>query len=199
MLFRSGRTYDIHHIDGNVQNNDISNLIALSVHDHYLLHVKQEDWYAAKRLAERLSRTQEEISKLASEAARKLLAEGKNMLKKWHEDHPDFRRELQKQRIASGEHSWTTDEHRENTSKRQKEKVNNNTHHLLGGVIQRRLVANGTHHLLGGEIQRKTNRKRVENRSHNFLGSHTNAKRMEDGTHQNCKIHTCPQIGRAHV
>jgi hypothetical protein len=36
-----GRTYDIHHIDGNRNNNNIENLICLSIEDHYKLHLSQ--------------------------------------------------------------------------------------------------------------------------------------------------------------
>ena len=36
-----GRTYDIHHIDGNRKNNSIDNLICLSLEDHYKIHLKQ--------------------------------------------------------------------------------------------------------------------------------------------------------------
>ena len=37
----NGRTYDIHHIDGNRKNNSVDNLICLSVEDHYKVHLKQ--------------------------------------------------------------------------------------------------------------------------------------------------------------
>lgn len=36
-----GRTFDIHHIDGNRKNNVIGNLICLSLEDHYKIHLKQ--------------------------------------------------------------------------------------------------------------------------------------------------------------
>jgi hypothetical protein len=36
-----GRTFDIHHIDGNRNNNSIGNLICLSIEDHYKIHLKQ--------------------------------------------------------------------------------------------------------------------------------------------------------------
>lgn len=36
-----GRTYDIHHIDGNRKNNSIDNLICLTIEDHYKIHLKQ--------------------------------------------------------------------------------------------------------------------------------------------------------------
>lgn len=36
-----GRTFDIHHIDGNRKNNSIDNLVCLSIEDHYKVHLKQ--------------------------------------------------------------------------------------------------------------------------------------------------------------
>ena len=35
----TGRTYDIHHIDGNRKNNSLDNLICLSIEDHYKIHL----------------------------------------------------------------------------------------------------------------------------------------------------------------
>ena len=62
-------------------------------------------------------------------------------------------------------------------------RVENGTHHWLGGDIQRenarKRVENGTHPFLGGE----TNRKRVEKGTHPFLGGESNLKRVEKGTH----------------
>lgn len=60
-----GRSYDIHHIDGDYTNNDISNLIALSIEEHYNLHKTQEDWGAVWALAKRLDVGQQEKSEAA--------------------------------------------------------------------------------------------------------------------------------------
>ena len=49
-----GRVYDIHHIDGNKKNNNINNLIALSIQEHYDIHLKQNDWGACLALAKRM-------------------------------------------------------------------------------------------------------------------------------------------------
>ena len=57
-----GRSYDIHHIDGDYTNNEISNLVALSIEEHYNLHKTQEDWGAVWALAKRLNVSQEEKS-----------------------------------------------------------------------------------------------------------------------------------------
>lgn len=39
----NGRSYEIHHIDGNRNNNDISNLKCLSIKEHYNVHYQQQD------------------------------------------------------------------------------------------------------------------------------------------------------------
>lgn len=59
-----GRTYDIHHIDGDHTNNDPSNLVALSINEHYELHKKQGDWGAAARIYSRIKKDPSEISEL---------------------------------------------------------------------------------------------------------------------------------------
>jgi hypothetical protein len=56
----NGITFDIHHIDGNRDNNDISNLKAISVKEHYEIHKSQGDWGACLLLGDRLSITLEE-------------------------------------------------------------------------------------------------------------------------------------------
>lgn len=63
-----GRTYEIHHIDGNPLNNSIENLIALSIKDHYDIHYKQEDWIACFRIAKRMKISPQEKSELARKA-----------------------------------------------------------------------------------------------------------------------------------
>jgi hypothetical protein len=36
-----GRVFDVHHLDGNRNNNDINNLICISLEDHYKIHLEQ--------------------------------------------------------------------------------------------------------------------------------------------------------------
>jgi hypothetical protein len=53
-LDEEGRTFDIHHIDGNRKNNDADNLEALSMRDHYWKHLLQGDYWAAFMIEERI-------------------------------------------------------------------------------------------------------------------------------------------------
>jgi hypothetical protein len=59
-----GRTYEIHHIDGNRKNNDISNLMCVSIEEHYKIHLNQKDYAAACMVAERLDLQKQELDKL---------------------------------------------------------------------------------------------------------------------------------------
>lgn len=49
-----GRSYEIHHIDGNRSNNDLTNLACLSIKDHWELHFNQGDYDAANLIATRM-------------------------------------------------------------------------------------------------------------------------------------------------
>lgn len=91
----------------------------------------------------------------------------------------------------AGRYIEQTEEVREKMSKNALKRIEEGTHNLLDGDIQRKSnqkrVADGTHHFLDGEFQRKSNRKRVENGTHHFLGGEiqrkSNRKRVADGTH----------------
>lgn len=51
----NGITYDIHHIDGNRSNNCISNLKAVSIREHYEIHLSKGDIAAAHQISQRLN------------------------------------------------------------------------------------------------------------------------------------------------
>jgi hypothetical protein len=56
----NGITYDIHHIDGDRSNNDISNLQAVSLKEHYEIHLTKGQYSAAHYISQRLHLTKEE-------------------------------------------------------------------------------------------------------------------------------------------
>lgn len=64
-----GRSYEIHHIDGNRKNNTIENLICVSIEEHYEIHKQQyletgshKDLAATRYLAGKLGKKVIEIS-----------------------------------------------------------------------------------------------------------------------------------------
>ena len=61
-----GRSYEIHHIDGNHNNNDPKNLIAITLQEHYDIHYAQGDWSACYYMSiQRMNKTPAELSDLS--------------------------------------------------------------------------------------------------------------------------------------
>lgn len=119
-----GRTYEIHHVDGNTENNDPTNLVALSIQDHYNIHYAQGDLSACLFIAgNRLNKSPEELSDLSRSAQKKLVEEGRH-------------------NFIGGKIQTISNRRR----------VNAGTHHLLGGTIQKestkKRIINGTHNSL---------------------------------------------------
>lgn len=197
-----GRTYDIHHIDGDPSNNDISNLLAVSIQDHLQIHLNQGDWAAAMRLMSRLGMSKEEKSKIAKLSAKKRIANGthpfigeRNPVYKMlaNGTHPFVGGEHARQRVKNGANPFQGGEHVKKANKR---RIKDGTHNFLGGDLQRKRVEEGTHHLLGGEVHRRL----VAEGRHNFLGGEisrkTNQKRMMEGTHNILRVYECPHCNK---
>jgi len=99
---------EIHHIDGNFNNNNPSNLLAVTLEEHLDIHLKQSDYGAVQAILMRMERTEEHLSLLklaASEHQNKLLKEGTHNFQK--EESIVKRRksikQLHKQRKESGQ------------------------------------------------------------------------------------------------
>lgn len=60
-----GRSYEIHHIDGNHNNNEITNLLCVSIKEHYEIHKSQGDFKACLIMSQRMKVSPEEKSHLA--------------------------------------------------------------------------------------------------------------------------------------
>lgn len=153
-----GRKYDIHHIDGNHYNNDPTNLIAVTVAEHYAIHKRQNDYSACLIISHRLSLSPEEITEMAKKnakkrvvngthhllggevqrrAARKLVEEGKH-----HLQDKEKARIRNAKRIAEGTHNF---QDAEKTKERAKKLVAEGKHHFLGDSINRKLLDSGRH------------------------------------------------------
>lgn len=195
-----GRTYEIHHIDGDRSNNNIENLMCVSIEEHYKIHLKQKDYAACHAIKLRMRYTPQEISHLASMAA-------KGRPCAFNLEH------VRKRNLES-----------------LRRRIENGTFHLLSGEIQRRtnakLVAegkhifqqqhliealkerntkdiqDGTHPFVGGEMQKRTQRKLVEMGIHH-LQTNEHRERMRklkneqaaQGKHPFQKVHVCEYCG----
>ena len=72
----NGRSYEIHHIDGNHTNNHPDNLMCVSIDEHYEIHKSQGDWGAAFLIARRMFVQPDDISEIAKNSSIKRLTEG---------------------------------------------------------------------------------------------------------------------------
>jgi hypothetical protein len=61
----SGRTYEIHHLDGDTENNHPDNLVALTIQEHYDIHKNQGDTKACLAIAARMEVSADEKRALA--------------------------------------------------------------------------------------------------------------------------------------
>jgi hypothetical protein len=163
-----GRSYEIHHVDGNHSNNDPMNLMAVTLQEHYTIHESQGDWYACWLMSwQRMNKTPEEISALASAVANEQVKNG---------THPWQTRldgtSLILERMSDPDYVNPLSKRTDGTSV-SSDNVTNGTHNFLkrsdGSSIALDRVLDGTHHLLSGEIQRKSNAKRIENGTHHML------------------------------
>jgi hypothetical protein len=123
----NGRSYEIHHIDGNTENNDPTNLVALSIQEHYDIHFDQGDYIACRIIAGKLGKPAEEISKLCSLANYKRVENGthpwvggdqqRKQQNKLFEDGVHLFQlnnpgpTVTKRRIDDGSHNWVGENH----------------------------------------------------------------------------------------
>lgn len=150
-----GRTYDIHHVDGNRNNNSIENLIAVSIQEHYDIHYSQGDWGACAKIAIKMKMSPEIISSLSSMTQLKKVKDGshhflggeiqrKNSKRHVDEGTHNFLgrgkeiKEWNLKRAADGTHPWKDSKKASERNKKTAEKmVAEGTHPLLGSVTCR--------------------------------------------------------------
>jgi len=159
-----GRTYDIHHIDGNRKNNNIMNLVALSIQDHFDVHYYQGDWAACHVLSKRLKLTPEQISDLGKKAQRKRVENGthnflgpeNNKKKIQNGTHPFVGPTLNRKKLENGTHIFLDPDFKKKQAKRTSNRL-------------KKMVENGTHPFIGNGIAEKRVRERVKNGTHHFV------------------------------
>lgn len=187
---QNGRSYDIHHIDGNRKNNHPSNLIAVPIEKHFDIHYQQGDYGACLCIARRMKKSAQELSELAREAALQKVADGTHP---WLGDKNPGR-----MRSKDGTHHWFGPENNQN-------RIKNGTHPWLGGDVQRKVqskrLSEGTHNFLDGSISQKRQKELVKDGNHHFLdkvqAKHRTKKIIASGRHS-CQIQrSCPHCGTA--
>jgi hypothetical protein len=172
-----GRSYEIHHIDGDHDNNVITNLACVTIQEHYDIHYAQGDWSACLMISSRMNIDPEEKSRLA--------------------------RLFQEERVKAGTHHWLR---REDGSSHASDMVKNGTHNWQGEEYaekQRALMINaakeGTHPFQQGH-QTVWNLKRVEDGTHPWAGENgklRNLKLLEEGKHNSRVEWVCEHCNKS--
>ena len=73
-----GRSYEIHHIDGNRKNNEPSNLQCLTIQEHYNIHFNQSDWGACYLIARKMKLSPDELSSLSKKVNQQRIQTGEH-------------------------------------------------------------------------------------------------------------------------
>ena len=76
---------EIHHIDGNHENNDPENLLAVSIEEHLNIHYRQKDWGAVQAILMRME-NKEGIGEAASKFQLEKLENGEHNFQKMSKD-----------------------------------------------------------------------------------------------------------------
>jgi hypothetical protein len=74
----NNRSFDIHHLDGNSDNNSIDNLIAVSMDEHYYLHRHNGEYGAAAMIARRMKVKPDDLSETVKLQMKELVESGKH-------------------------------------------------------------------------------------------------------------------------
>lgn len=97
----NNRSFEIHHIDGNHLNNAYTNLIAVSIQEHYDIHLANEDYGACFLLSQKMKLLPEQISELNRLQNKKRIENGTHNLirRKDGTSHAS-------DRVKNGTHHW---------------------------------------------------------------------------------------------
>jgi hypothetical protein len=181
-----GRTYEIHHIDGNHDNNDPNNLRAVTIQEHYNIHYAQRDWGACQAIALRMQVPPEVKSKLASASAKARVTTGT------HNFQGD--RNPSRRKVREGTHNLQGDR---NPSHR---RIADGTHNFLTDNPALKLYEKGIHPFQDKERARERALKRVADGTNPLVGGHVQRAAayaaLAAGTHPSQVVRTCPHCGK---
>ena len=215
----NGRTYEIHHVDGNHSNDNISNLKLVSIQEHYDIHYQQEDWGACQAIQMRMDKSPQEISEECSRLAKKAIQNGD---RPWLSSEYARARELKK--VENGTHSWMGEVGSAMSSERnlrrvkeglnpfageqgsrlskqvQRIRVENGTHPFAGEAgsrhsteLNKRLLAEGRHSSQNPAVLKNLSEKQLERSK---LGINNFQLQVKNGEHPSTKAWNCVHCGK---
>lgn len=170
---KNNRSYEIHHIDGNHNNNDISNLQLVTIEEHYALHKAKGDWVSCFMIAQRMNISPKELSEIARQSVtitnKKRVADGTHIFL-----NQEAARQRNLKRIAEGTHNLTTD------SNPVYRLIKQGKHHFQIDNPSTKKIQDGTHHFLNNH----PNKQKITCPHCDKTGGAVNMKRYH---FQNCK------------
>lgn len=170
----NGRSYEIHHIDGNRQNNELSNLMCVSIDEHYDIHERQGDFAACMAIVRRRRESPEETSKRLSELGKKM----------WQDDN------YRKMFSSNSKAAWKDNEERKQKTSELRSKLNNE------------LLGKGLHPFQKGWLKdhikklADISRDRVAKGIHNFQSKEYALASSERAKQRNSTEYVCPHCGK---
>jgi hypothetical protein len=110
-----GRSFEIHHKDGNHKNNALENLECVSIQDHYNRHYQNADYGACVMIAKRMNMPPDHISKIQLGKKRPGVGGVKKGTKPWNKGINGYKLNLtesgkQKRIYATKKNNKITDE-----------------------------------------------------------------------------------------
>ena len=144
-----GRSYEIHHIDGDHNNNLIENLKLVTIREHYDIHFSQGDYGACLAIIMRMNVPVELAKQLQSELSKKValrrIAEGT------HNFNSEHSKKVQAERLKNGSHNFQGEQGSLNAVQRNKKLVQLGKHPWAGergsehsSVLAKQRVEDGT-------------------------------------------------------
>jgi hypothetical protein len=166
-----GRRYEIHHIDGDRENNNIENLIALSIREHYDIHYSQGDSGACLRIGAKMNLSSEELSDIAKKHQRSRVENG---------THHFLGPSVNQKRIDDGTHNLLGSDHN-------RKLIDAGTHHFLNEDWQkdkaRKSIESETHNFLKRVDGTSVASDRVKTGTNPFCGTENVKKQLINGEH----------------
>lgn len=133
-----GRTFEIHHKDGDRSNNEISNLECLSIDHHYNIHLDQEDYMACYMIMLRMDDlvgVESDLSETSKASADKRVKDGThNFLKENRNTRWGFTSEkasiINDKRLKDGTHNFLSEGHQQKVKQTQLNLILQGSHHF---------------------------------------------------------------------
>ena len=155
----NGRSLEIHHIDGDHTNCDITNLKLVTIKEHYSIHYAQGDWAACAIMSHRMNISPEETAELSRKAQKELVEAG---------THHWLGGNHNRKRIKDGTHNFLD---KEAARQRNLKRMSAGTHNLTSDANPvYELIKAGKHHFQTDNPSTK----KAQDGTHHFLNNHPN-------------------------